>query len=309
MTCPALWRIVPALVSFLAVGPLPAVEFEWVAVGDPGNHPDKTGYGAVAYPFEIAKFEVTAGQYGEFLNAVAAADPHGLWNPNMGSALLTDNNQGGIRKDLPVFIDRIGSPGAFRYQVLLGKERKPVVYLGFPEAMRFANWIHNGQGKGGTETGAYDIAKRGGLAVHDPAAKVWIPTEDEWYKAAYYQPESKGGPPGGYWLFPVRTNQPPRTPGPGDPRFDVANHSRSYPDSWPVGSYPNATSFYGTYDQGGNAWEWNEAIVFGTQRGLRGGCMAHTVEKLRSTVRTYASPSKRYPDTGFRLARALPKQS
>ena len=285
-----------------------ALELEWVTVGDPGNKPDKTGHGAVDYAFQISKHEITVAQYAEFLNAVAAkGDPHGLWNVNMGSALLTDNNQGGIRKDLPVFINRIGSPGAYRYQVLPGREKKPVVYTGFPEAMRFANWLHNGQGEGGTETGAYDIAKHGGLAVHEPGAKAWIPTEDEWYKAAYFHPEAKGGPPGGYWLYPMRTNDKPRTPAAGDPMPNAANFSRSYLDAWPVGSYAKATSFYGTFDQGGNAWEWNEAIVFGTQRGLRGGCMAHTFEKLRATVRTHASPARRYPDTGFRLARALPR--
>lgn len=284
-----------------------ALDIEWVTVGDAGNAPDKTGYGAVGYEFQIAKFEVTIGQYAEFLNAVAATDPRGLWNASMGSALLTDNNQGGIRKDLPVFINRIGAAGAFHYLIVAGQAQKPVVYVSFLDAMRFVNWLHNGQGKSDTETGAYDIAKHGGLARHEPGAKVWIPTEDEWYKAAYHQPEAKGGPPGGYWLYPVRTNEKPRTPAAGDAMANAANFSRSYLDAWPVGSYPNAASFYGTFDQGGNAWEWNEAIVFGTLRGLRGGCMAHTVEKLRANVRTHANPAKRYPDTGFRLARAVPK--
>jgi len=300
--------ITAALALPALAGRAHALELEWVTVENPGNKPDKTGYGAVAYPYQISRFEVTVAQYAEFLNAAAAkGDPHALWNANMGSALLTDNNQGGIRKDLPVFIDRIGAPGAYRYQVLPGAEKKPVLFAGFLEAMRFANWLHNGQGEGDTENGAYHIAKHGGLAVHEPDARVWIPTEDEWYKAAYHHPEAKGGPPGGYWLYPVRSNEKPRTPAAGDAMANAANFSRSYVDAWPVGSYPNAASFYGTFDQGGNAWEWNEAIVFGTQRGLRGGCMAHTVEKLRSSVRSHAHPAKRYPDTGFRLARPAPK--
>ena len=293
-----------------------ALDIEWVTVGDAGNAADKTGYGAVGYEFQIAKFEVTIGQYAEFLNAVAANDLHGLWNASMGSALLTDNNQGGIRNDLPVFINRMGAPGAYRYEVIAGQEKKPVVYVSFPDAMRFVNWLHNGQGKGDTETGAYDIGKNGGLARHEAGAKVWIATENEWYKAAYFQPQAKGGPAGDYWLYPTRSNELPQFRAEGASEPNSANYSQknvanlppgAYTRMYPVGSYPSSASYYGTFDQGGNAWEWNEAIVFDTQRGMRGGCVAHTSEKMKSVVRTSTKPEKKYPDTGFRLARAVPK--
>ena len=88
---------------------------------------------------------------------------------------------------------------------------------------------------------------------------------------------------------------------------NAANFLRSYVHAWPVGSYPNAASFYGTFDQGGNACEWVEAIRFESQRVIRGGSMAHTYEKLRSNVRISGRPTARYPDTGFRLARAMPE--
>jgi formylglycine-generating enzyme required for sulfatase activity len=293
-----------------------ALDIEWVTVGDAGHAPDKTGYGAVGYEFQMAKFEVTIGQYAEFLNAVAANDPRGLWNASMGSALLTDNNQGGIRNDLPVFINRNGAPGAYRYEVIAGQERRPVVYVSFLDAMRFVNWLHNGQGKGDTETGAYDIAKHGGLARHESGAKVWIATENEWYKAAYFQPQAKGGPAGNYWLYPTRSNEVPQFRAEGASEPNSANYSQknvanlpagAYTRMYPVGSYPGSASYYGTFDQGGNAWEWNEALVFDMQRGMRGGCVAHTFEKMKSLVRTSSKPEKKYPDTGFRLARAVPK--
>jgi hypothetical protein len=68
------------LLTTLLLAPLAAhaLDIEWVTVGDAGNAPDKTGYGAVAYEFQMAKFEVAIGQYAEFLNAVAANDPRGL---------------------------------------------------------------------------------------------------------------------------------------------------------------------------------------------------------------------------------------
>ncbi len=163
-------------------------EIEWVTVGDPGNPPDKTGYGAVAYEFQISKFEITVKQYADFLNSVAANDPRQLWTSSQK-------------------IDRVGGPGAFRYEVQAGEGNKPITHISFPDAMRFANWMHNGTGKADTETGVYDIAKHGGLAPKAEGAKVWIPSEDEWYKAAYYQPESKGGPEGGYWLYPTKSNE------------------------------------------------------------------------------------------------------
>lgn len=37
-----------------------------------------------------------------------------------------------------------------------------------------------------------------------------------------------------------------------------------------VGEFENSVSPYGTFDQGGNAWEWTEAVI-GDRRGIRGG--------------------------------------
>ncbi len=57
-----------------------AVTIDMVTVGDPGNTADTTTYGAVADAFQIGKYEVTIGQYTDFLNAVAATDPYSLYN-------------------------------------------------------------------------------------------------------------------------------------------------------------------------------------------------------------------------------------
>jgi len=301
----------PILALLSTATTIHAVEIEWVTIGDAGNAPDKTGYGAVAYEFQIAKFETTVGQYVEFLNAVAANDPHGLWNTSMASG-ITDNVF--LRESSPTPINRVGEAGKFRYEVIAGQEKKPVVYVSFLNAMRFVNWLHNGQGNADTETGAYDIAKQGGLALHKPGAEVWIATEDEWYKAAYFQPHSKGGPAGDYWIYPTRSNEQPVFRDSGAQEPNSANYSQEYPgnkphtyaDAFSVGSHPNSPSYYGTFDQGGNGWEWNEAIQFDSQRGMRGGSVAHTFEKMKSIVRSSAKPEKTYGDTGFRLARAVP---
>jgi sulfatase modifying factor 1 len=69
-----------AALLFLMVSSAHAVTIDWVTVGDPGNAADTTGYGAVADAFRIGKYEVTIGQYTDFLNAVAATDTSSLYN-------------------------------------------------------------------------------------------------------------------------------------------------------------------------------------------------------------------------------------
>lgn len=58
---------------------------------EPGHSPDDTGFGAVAYPFRINKYDLTAAQYVEFLNAKGQADRDGgLWNNDMDSTRSGD---------------------------------------------------------------------------------------------------------------------------------------------------------------------------------------------------------------------------
>ena len=97
--------------------------------------------------------------------------------------------------------------------------------------------------------------------------------------------------------------QRPSKEDPGSKVATAANYSRGFGGIQPVGSFPNALSPSGALDMGGNVWEWTEEVVYGTKRVIRGGAAAHTWQKLQSNVRSNASPSRWYPDTGFRLAR------
>jgi formylglycine-generating enzyme len=119
------------------------ITIETVTVGNIGNAANGS-YGAVAYEFQIGKYEVTNAQYAAFLNVVAATDTYSLYDTNMGS-----NAAGGIT--------RSGSSGSYTYATKSGFETKPVNYVSFWDAARFANWLNNGQGSAGTETGSYTL--------------------------------------------------------------------------------------------------------------------------------------------------------
>ena len=108
---------------------------------------DATGYGSVAYDYRIGTTEVTNAQYVDFLNAVAATDPYGLYNTSMGS-----DTRGGITRSgsgtIPdpyiysVKADAVGQgPGGSDYAYA----DKPVVYVSWGDAARFSNWLNNGQ--------------------------------------------------------------------------------------------------------------------------------------------------------------------
>ena len=278
-----------------------AVTIDWVTVGDPGNPDDSTNRGGVAYTYQIAKYEVTVGQYTEFLNTKAKTDTYDLYNANMGS----DLNIAGI--------SRSGAPGSYVYAVI-GSSNRPVTYVSWFDAARFSNWLHNGQGNGDTESGAYalDGAMSGVNFSAVAGTRYRLPTEDEWYKAAYYDGS------GGYSLYPTNTDSlPGNTIGAGAnqanfrlggaysvTQSDIYSASQNYLTD--VGAFTSGSSYYGTFDQAGNVWEWNDSVFSALSRGLRGGAWSENYLRLRSTYYGGAEPFVENNETGFRLV-AIPE--
>jgi ABC-type bacteriocin/lantibiotic exporter with double-glycine peptidase domain len=70
----------------------------------------------------------------------------------------------------------------------------------------------------------------------------------------------------------------------------------------PVGAYTGSAGFYGTFDQGGNVWEWNDAVISVDFRGLRGGSWFLAELILSSSFRDYGRPSFENNFIGFRVA-------
>jgi sulfatase modifying factor 1 len=307
-----------------------AVNIQTVAVGNAGN----PGYGienfgAVSYEYVIGKYEVTNAQYSEFLNAVDLSGTNSL---SLYSSLMTSHVRGGINFDA-------GAPEGLKYVSKLGRENNPVVFVSWYDAARFTNWLHNGQGTGSTETGAYTLL--GGTAVpsneltivRNQNARWFLPTENEWYKAAYH---ANDGLTGNYWNYAFGTHATPYSDQP--PGLDAPDPSKTgnfleddysnngYSDGYAVtgttvgepinyttdvGAYYLSTSPYGTYDQAGNVHEWNETLIRSNEgftnpyyRGWRGGSWISSAFGTSRFVR----PLLVYPSSdidgvvGFRVA-------
>ncbi len=257
-----------------------AAALPMVTVGDRGNPRDGSGYGAVAYEFRIGTYEVTNAQYTAFLNAVAAADPNGLYNPDMA-------------------ISRTGSDGTYAYATSRGDE--PVTNVSWYDGVRFANWLHNGQPQGAqdattTEDGAYAVSAPDNVGPRKGDAKYFLPSEDEWFKAGYYRGD------GEYWAFPTQSDIAPVPSVPAAGANQV-NYDNAVGGVTPVGSYTGTAGRYGTYDQSGNVWEWTETAIE-TERGIRGGSYEDYEMLLESWYRDAEKPAFEAAFIGFRMAAA-----
>jgi formylglycine-generating enzyme required for sulfatase activity len=310
----------PTLADVFNMGP-GLTSLGLVTVGNPGNAGELSGAGAggfgedricgaVGYTYNIGKYETTAGQYTEFLNAVAATDTYGLYNTYMWSTGY------GCK------IQQTGTSGNYTYSIPdANYANRPVDYVSWGDAARFANWLENGQptgvqGLSTTEDGSYYLNGSNDdsslIAVpRKPSASYVIPTEDEWYKAAYYDPARPGG--AGYWNYPTRSDTHLSN------LLDPAgiNNANFYDyhgigtggfciggPYWrtPVGTFVHSPGPYDTFDQGGNVWQWNETVIAGSCRVLRGGAFNVTDDTLYASFRRIYFPTSEADSLGFRIA-------
>jgi len=227
---------------------------------------------------------------------VAKTDTYGLYNSYMRTAY---NTQG---------IQQTGSPGSYSYSVTGSNPQAancPAFDVTWFDAARFSNWLQNGQGTATTvgqafaltETGAYTLNgdTTSGTESRNANAKYFIPSENEWYKAAYYNPSS-----GTYSTYATQSNIAPSNSlvlVPNDANYAAAP-SYNYTDPTnlltPVGYFSTSPSYYGTFDQSGDVWNWNDAIISGSFRGLRGGYWLDNSSYLASSYRYDYSPTLEY---------------
>ncbi len=301
----------------------PGMSLQTVRVGDPGN-PDDLGtprpreggfayFGGVDYVYRIGKFEVTAGQYAQFLNAVAATDDYGLYDQYMNTSYA---NCG---------IEQAGQNGSYTYTVNPNYINRPVMRVSWGDAARFCNWLGNGQPTGRqvagtTETGSYLLNGATsdadlGAVTRQPGATWVLPTHSEWAKAAYYS-----GSGDVYHAYATGTDDPPSNvlgeTDPGNNATFYDNAAYDYPDdagytagnpfyTTEVGAHENSPSYYGTFDQSGNAQEWNEHAKdssFGLVRCKKGGSFSNDLYNLQMGTDYYVGASYEGSYLGFRVA-------
>jgi formylglycine-generating enzyme len=278
---------------------------QFVDVGNAGNSADNTGYGAVSYNYQIGKYEVTAGQYCVFLNAVAKTDPYALWITDMGDV----QTHGGCN------IQRSGSSGNYIYSVGSDPANRPVNWVNIGDALRFANWLTNGQPTTGqenlttTEDGSYYLNGTTSYSnvTRTDKAKYVLPNDNEWYKAAYHKND---GVTADYWDYPTSTDATPSNVL-SNPNPDPGNNANfSYNSNLTiggptyrttVGDFEHSVSPYGTFDQGGNVLEWIDPAVRSASL-MRGGAYGLDMTYLSSSGSRYIIGSAASSYFGIRIA-------
>jgi formylglycine-generating enzyme len=211
-----------------------------------------------------------------------------------------------------------------------------VTFVCWYDTIRFANWMTNQQASGDTETGGYTITgggansgtvtiptaiQRAGWAAAESKDYWLLPTENEWYKAAFHK---KDGETANYWNYATSTDTVPYSDKPSainyplnSANFYKEQSGTGYNDgyavtgsiSWSptqnyltnVGAFPQSVSAYGTLDQNGNVWEWNEDLTGISSRVLRGGSWGSLEGDLPASIRGAGSPTTENQSYGFRV--------
>jgi formylglycine-generating enzyme required for sulfatase activity len=200
------------------------LNLDLVTIGDINNASDVdlttvgrdgfgTRYGSVDRVYQIGKYPVTNCEYAEFLNAIATVDRYDIYASGMGTGLIDIvGDLAGAYSSIFRGIDP-SDPTRFVYYVKENMKNKPVTLITWFNAARYCNWLHNGRPSGDqnnstTEDGVYALGGRttGNAVTKKSNANYHIPTENEWYKAAYYK---GGGTNAGYWAYATQSDTVP----------------------------------------------------------------------------------------------------
>ena len=253
---------------------------EFVTIGNPGNTADTTGApslaGAVGYTYGIGKFEVSEDMITKF---------------NASQSLqITQNNRG---------------------------TAKPATSVSWNEAARFVNWLNISSGGSAaykfTTGGVNDnieLWTASDTADYDPLnpyrskrATYVLPSYNEWYKAAYYNPTNST-----YYDYTNGSDTAPTAVASGT-TAGTAVYGQTFGQGPANVDQAGGLSPYGVMGLGGNVSEWEESSddllnsSGSSSRGIRGGSWDGGSDDLSSSTRVFDFvPSGQGSLIGFRVA-------
>jgi formylglycine-generating enzyme required for sulfatase activity len=257
-------------------------EMTFVEIGSPDNADDATGApnpaGKVEYTYQMGKYEVSRDMITK-ANAVGG----------LGITLDDMSSYGGNGVD------------------------KPATGVSWNEAARFVNWLNTSQGfqaaynfTTSVVNGNIDVWSSGeawqlggeNLYRHKDA-HYWLPSMDEWYKAAYYNPNT-----GLYGDYPSLDGNEPSAVSSG-----TADNTAVYGQTGPADiTLAGGLSPFGIMGLGGNVYEWEETSLNlnnsagSSSRGIRGGSWDSSSFYLSSSNRSNDDPAFGWLNLGIRVA-------
>ncbi|MBX3387556.1 MAG: SUMF1/EgtB/PvdO family nonheme iron enzyme [Phycisphaeraceae bacterium] len=324
-----------ALSGAAVAGPVPPPDYgyQWATITHPGNAPYTgpvvgsqrvLGRGTVNYEYRISKTEITTAQWAEFVNTFAT----------QANFPITLFGRPSFTNSVPIwgaFQDPFYSGPGRRFVYHPNEADRPVFGIRWRWGAMYANWLHNDKSSDWSAVfgGAYDTTTwdsdgwpHTDALTHEPGARFWIPTLDEWLKAVYYDPHKNGQDQEGWWQWVNGSDEPPIPGLPGTPGATTSAGLPSMGVGDPndpmrirVGAYPDAQSPWGLLDTAGGASEWNEEPYnipdFFFERGYQGASAFNESNYvLLSHVSALGSSSL---DLGsiqtIRLASAVPSPS
>ena len=245
----------------------------------------------IAEPFAVGVYEVTRGEYGQFVAATGYAG-------GKSCSVLTEGGlfRGG-QKD--------HSGRSWRDPGFGQTNRGPVVCVNWGDAQAYIRWLSGETNKG------YRLLSE---AEWEYVARAGTQTARYWGEGEVEQCGYANGRDQTYKRYARNLRR--------DLRDSVAMCADGYPlMTAPVGTYQ--ANRFGLYDVLGNVWEWTQDCWNPNYRGappdgrawesgdcsrhvVRGGSWLNEPRDLRSAIRGYGSPGIRGDDIGFRIARSLP---
>jgi formylglycine-generating enzyme required for sulfatase activity len=259
---------VMAVVNFASADTIRGIGMDFVTIGNAGNAADNTGMGSVGYNYRIGKYETTNSQWNTFTAAAGAPT---------------------------------GNDGGYSSSASFTGAQQPTNCVSWYETLQFCNYLTTGDKSKGAYQFSGDNTNPGNfLGINRTAAQTAygtiyvIPTEDEWYKAAYFKPNGSG-----YSLYANGTNVAPST---SDSCYSI------YSSPWDVGT--GTMEQNSTFDMMGNLFEWNETLLsfyipgYGdiTGRGNRGGSYSQPSDYLAPYGFGIGMPSVETDWIGLRVA-------